>query len=314
MNTRNPFKRLIVPVLLFLIAALLAVEIAPAQAQDVVSSTWDGESRYTVLIVGLDRRPNARDNLRSRTDVIILASIDPKNGTIGLLSIPRDMHFAPADSSVLKPVNTLMVEGEDKGEGFGPYYLMETLQINLGMYIDAYIAFDFEAFIALVDAIGGVEVEVPYTINDPTFPDMNYGYDPFYINRGLQQMDGRTALKYVRTRHADNDYARGERQLQVLQAVREKLSDPVTLNTMVGGAPELFAELESNIYSDIKPQDLVLIGLYTMNIPPENIKTGAINLDYSFAYATGSGVVRVPDHAKMAELLTDVFGETYWEW
>ena len=84
----------------------------------------------------------------------------------------------------LTRINTLLVEGEEMQEGYGPYYAMQTLQNNFGMYVDAYVVFDFVAFMAFIDAIGGVTVDVPYVINDQAFPDMNYGYDPLVLSPG----------------------------------------------------------------------------------------------------------------------------------
>lgn len=274
---------------------------------------WNGESRFTVLLLGMDRRPGARDTLSVRTDVIMLASIDPRTGSAGILSIPRDMHFAPPGSSDMLRVNTLLVEGEKLQEGYGPYFAIETLQLNLGMYIDAYIAFDFEAFVALIDAIGGVTVNVPYNIADPAYPDMNYGVDPFYLQRGVQTFDGATALKYARTRHGDNDYLRGERQLQIVDAVRQQLSDPAVLQSLLPKAPALFSQFQNNLYTDLSPDQMLLLGIGLLQIPEANIHTGAINIDYSFDYTSLSGVVRVPDRTKLVELLIEVFGENYWQ-
>lgn len=295
-----------------ILMVLLTIVVVPVAAQ--TAPAWDGQSRFTVLLLGMDRRPGARDTLSVRTDVIMVASVDPKTNSIGILSIPRDMHFATAGSSELVPVNTLMVIGENTQVGYGPYLLMDTLQLNLGIYIDAYVAFDFEAFITLVDAVGGVTVDVPYDIFDPTFPDMNYGIESLYFQAGTQTMDGRTALKYARTRHGDNDYRRGERQLQIVGALRDKLTNPVLLQSLINNAPDLVQQLQNNVYTDLVPEQIVFLGLAAMQVPDENIHTGAINLDYSFDFAVStSKSVRVPDREKLAQLMTAIFGENYWQ-
>lgn len=281
-------------------------------AQEATATPWNGQTRYTILVLGMDRRPGARDTLNVRTDVVMLVSIDPKVPRLGILSIPRDMHFAPAGRADLVRVNSLLVEGEKIAEGYGPYLAMETLQLNLGMYIDGYIAFDFEAFTTLVDAIGGIVVDVPQAIYDPTFPDMNYGYDPLVLAAGRQQMDGRTALKYARTRHNDNDYQRGARQLQLVSAIRDRLSDPSVLRDLVDSAPRLTQQLQRNVYTNIPPEQIIFLGLSMMQVPSENVYTGAIGLAESFDYANANGeVVRVPDREKLADLLSQVFGADY---
>ncbi|MCA9914169.1 MAG: LCP family protein, partial [Anaerolineae bacterium] len=272
-----------------------------------------GETRFNMLVLGMDRRPGARDNLNARTDVIMIVSYDPLTQRIGILHIPRDMHLAVINvQDDLLRINTLLVEGESLAEGYGPYFAIETLQLNFGMYIDAYVAFDFEAFIGFIDAIGGVTIDVPYEIYDPTYPDMNYGVDPFYIARGIQHIDGETALKYSRTRHGDNDYLRGERQLQVVTGVFDQLSDPTTLREVIVSVPELLDAFDGHVYTNIATDELIPLGVAMMQVDHENVVVGSLNQDYSFNYTYRGQTVRVPDREMLPQLLTNVFGEDYW--
>lgn len=304
--------------ILLLLCLIGVVQIFPVAAQSDACdrtdrATWDGQSRFNMLVLGMDRRPGARDNLNARTDAIMLVSFDPQSNRLGILDIPRDMHFAVLNMQEdLLRVNTLMVEGETLQEGCGPYFAMETFQLNLGLYVDAYIAFDFVAFIEFVDAIGGVTVDVPARINDPEYPDMNYGIQALVIPAGVQEMDGETALAYARTRHSDNDYERGERQLQVALAVRERLTDPETAQGLVTNLPELVESLEGHFYSNLPPEQLSFLGLAMIDIEIDNISTASLNEDYSFDYVYAGSRVRVPDREYIAELLTTTFGEDYW--
>jgi LCP family protein required for cell wall assembly len=301
-----------------LVLLVMVIGITPAVAQQNVTVPtetvhWDGASRFNILVLGMDRRPGARDNLNARTDAIIIASFDPQSRTLGLLSIPRDMHMAilEVDEELVR-INTLLVRGESRAEGYGPYYAMETLQLNFGMYIDAYIAFDFVAFIEFIDAIGGVTVDVPATINDPSYPDMNYGFDPLFIPRGINQFDGRTALGYARTRHNDNDYLRGQRQLAVVMAVRDRLNEPAALQDLVANAPQLFDTLSENFYTNIANEDILELGLAMVQLDSEDITTGSLNEQFSFPYNYRGERVRVPDREVLSQLLVDTFGEDYW--
>jgi len=162
-----------------------------------------------------------------------------------------------------------------------------------------------------VDAIGGIEITLNYQINDPTYPDMNYGFDPFYLSAGTHLLDGYDALRFARTRHSDNDYLRVERQLQVIRAIRERLSDPAILQHTIAQAPQIMSQLANNVISDLQPQDAIYVGISLMNIKEENIAFGSLNEEYSFFYGTTSGTVRVPDRTRLAELLVNVFGEGY---
>jgi len=308
---------------LTLICTLLilgVLNVFPASAQQTVIEVpteaihWNGASRFNILVLGMDRRPGARDNLNARTDAIMLVSFDPQQRRLGILDIPRDMYMAlAAADEELVPVNTLMVRGESRAEGYGPYFAIETLQLNFGMYIDAYMAFDFVAFIEFVDAIGGVTVNVEAPINDPAFPDMNYGYAPLVISRGIHQFDGRTALAYARTRHNDNDYLRGQRQLQVILAIRDRLSDPAALQSLVENVPQLFDTMQGHFYTNLASEDIVRLGLATMQLNGDDIATGSLNEQYSFTYLYHDQHVRVPDRDLLAQLLTDTFGENYWQ-
>lgn len=303
----------------FIILLLCSLQIAPAIAQQNTVEIpeepiiWDGIAPMNILVLGMDRRPGARDNLNVRTDVIMVVRFDPATGTLGILDIPRDMHMAilDADEQLIR-VNTLMVRGESRAEGYGPYFAIETLQLNFGMYIDAYIAFDFEAFITFIDAIGGVTVNVPARIYDPYYPNMNYGYDPLFIQRGINHFDGRTALAYARTRHADNDYVRGQRQLQVVLAVYERLKDPEALQSLIQNVPSLIQKMDGHLYSNIDSGDLVRLGLAMTRLNAQEVRTASLNQEYSFGYIFQGRGVRVPDRERLPELLTGVFGEDYW--
>lgn len=305
-------------ILLFFIFSALIIQITPVSAQaDACDRTerasWDGESRFNILVMGMDRRPGARDNLNARTDAMMLVSYDPQNNHLGILDIPRDMHFAVLNMrDDLIRVNTLMVEGESLEEGCGPFFAMETFQLNLGMYVDAYIAFDFVAFIDFVDSIGGVTVNVPSRISDPNFPDMNYGVDALYLSAGRQEMNGSTALAYARTRHGDNDYLRGERQLDVVLGIREQLGDARVIQELVANLPNLVNSLDGHFYSNLPPEQLSFLGLSMMTLDFEDISTASLNLDYSFDYVYAGNRIRVPDREFIVELLVETFGEDYW--
>ena len=118
---------------------------------------WDGASRFTMILAGLDRRPGER-GIAYRTDTMMLVSLDPVSQSLGILSIPRDLYVQVPGFSALQRINTPMVYGENQQPGFGPTLTMQTVQLNLGMRVNDYMLVDFQAFINLVDAIGGISV------------------------------------------------------------------------------------------------------------------------------------------------------------
>lgn len=312
----------ILPLLLLIIGFSSA---APVAAQDddetptpeVIIARWDEESRFTIMVAGMDRRPNESNSLQVRTDALMLINIDPETQHVGILHIPRDLFFAmpPTENNPDSPlvrVNTLLLRGEERQEGYGPYMIMDTLQYNLGIYVDAYVLFDFQAFTDIVDALGGVDITTTYPISDPTYPDMNYGFDPFYLEAGEHTLDGETALKFVRTRHSDNDYERGDRQIQMVRAVVEKATSPRILPGLLLQAPELMENLEGNLYTDLTLADAIALARFAADLPDDGIDTGVIERPYITGASTGdgsSGVIIKRD--TIGELLEEVFGEGY---
>src|SRR5690606_5225946 len=177
--------------------------------------------------------------------------IDPATQHIGIMSIPRDLFVAVPNYAELQRVNTLLVLGELAQEGSGPALMVETIQYNFGIRVHGYVIIDFDAFIDLVDAIGGVRITTTYIIDDPTYPDMAYGYDPFYLPAGNHLLDGETALKFVRTRHGDNTFLRAERQMQMLEALRAQLAAQLDdLGSFLPRIPTLYNDLKDNIYTN----------------------------------------------------------------
>ncbi len=276
-----------------------------------VLTPWNGTSRFTVLVMGLDRRAG-ETGLAYRTDTMMLVSIDPTTNSLGVLSIPRDLYVEVPGYNQLQRVNTPMVLGELRQPDYGPQLAMQTVQYNLGIRVHDFIAVDFQAFIKFIDAIGGVEIDIPYSISDPLYPDMNYGYDPFYIRAGHQTLDGATALKYARTRHGDNDFQRAQRQQLVIYAVRDRLLDANRLPELVIQSPSLWAALQGGIYTGLTLDQVIQMGLFLKDVPAENIRTGVINEAYTVGYTTPQGAqVLVPDRARLGQLMVETFGPNY---
>ncbi len=261
---------------------------------------WQGTDRVTVLLLGADTRPSERNSARPRTDSMMLLMVDPQLKVAGVLSIPRDL-WVDIPGYGLNRINTAYVWG-------GGDLAMETVQYNLGVRVNYYVLVEFNAFTTLIDEIGGIDVYVPYTIYDPTYPDMAYGYDPFYITAGQHHMDGATALKYVRTRHSDSDFGRAQRQQDVLFAIRERVLSLNMLPTLVQKAPTLYATLSDSIETNMTLDQMISLALLAQDIPRENIRTGVIDANYTRDYITNQGAqVLIPDRERIGPLLHEVF-------
>lgn len=281
--------------------------------RSIILQPWNGSSRFTVLVVGLDRRPG-ETGLSYRTDTMMLVSIDPQDHTMGILSIPRDLFVEVPGYNQLQRINTPMVLGELQQPGYGPSLAMQTVQYNLGIRVHDYIAVDFNAFTTIIDAIGGIDIDIPYDIVDYEYPDMNFGYDPLILSAGPQHLDGNTALKYSRTRHGDNDFRRAERQQSVLYAIRDRILDMNMLPQLIMQSPTLLSSLSQNVYTGLSLDRIIQLAWYVKDIPRESIRTGVIDGPYIMNYTTAEGwAVLVPRRAQLGTLMTEVFGPNYSE-
>ncbi|KXK16878.1 MAG: putative LytR family transcriptional protein [Chloroflexi bacterium OLB15] len=281
--------------------------------RNIVLQPWNGGSRLTVLVMGLDRRPG-EDGLAYRTDTMMLLSLDRDTGSLGILSIPRDLYVDIPGYSELQRINSAMVLGELQQPNYGPTLAMQTAQLNFGMYVHGYVVMDFQAVVSLIDLLGGIEIDVPYNIVDYQYPDMNFGYDPLILNAGTQHMDGQTALKFARTRHGDNDFERARRQQMVLYAIRDRVLDFNLLPQLIVQSPTLLSTLNENVYTNLSLDQIIQIAMTLKDMSASNIRTGVLDGNYSVPYTTPAGAqVIIPRRAMLGDLLSQVFGADYSE-
>lgn len=265
----------------------------------------ESDDRITVLVMGIDRRPG--EPFISRTDTMMLLSFNPRSEKISVLSVPRDLYVIIPGRGRDR-INTAFVYGSQGNNPAGGAALaMQTVEYNLGVEVDHYLMGDFSAFIRAIDAIGGIDVDVPYDIYDPDFPDMNYGYDPLYIEAGQQHFDGLMALKYARTRHQDNDFYRARRQQQVLMAIRSKVLS-LGPAEMLRQAPFLYRQLEDGIRTDMSLEQILTLANVLKDIPEDSIKTAVLDTDYVVGHRTAGGAsVLILVNEKASPLIEELF-------
>lgn len=263
------------------------------------------DQRVTVLVMGIDRRPG--EAFISRTDTMIIMSINPADNTAVMLSVPRDL-YVQIPGRGRNRINTAFVFGsEGNNPAGGAALAMETVEYNLGVPIDHYLMVDFSAVIRGVDALGGIDVDVPFDIYDPEFPDMNYGFDPLYIPAGRQHFDGEMALKYARTRHVDNDFGRAARQQQVILAVRSKIMS-LGVTELLGQLPFFYSQLNEGIRTDLSLDQMLTLAQAASVIPTENIRNEVIDYDYVVSHRTEEGAsVLVMINERVAPLIAELF-------
>ena len=214
--------------------ALLSVRIfSLAQIASVTGTApaTDENGFTNLLLLG---QGDADHDGKDLVDTIILASLDPKktHGTV-LLSFPRDLYFLSTEKMGDGKLNTFyrdykgyLKHSKGLSDEEASVEAIREFGAEIGrtmeMEIHGVIKVDFTAFKEAVDAIGGVDITVPYDIVDEQYPDENYGFDPFVIEKGDQHLNGATALKYARSRHTTSDFDRSERQQQLIRAMVAK--------------------------------------------------------------------------------------------
>lgn len=189
---------------------------------------FDRKEPFTVLLLGVDARPDDADPARS--DTIILLYVDPAAKVAHLLSVPRDLYVTQPTGGKTK-ITDVYANGETlKYKGVGGVALVwDTVEQNFQTKIDYYAQIDFGGFTKIVDAVGGVTIDNPYPIKDDAYPTPDYQFSRVFFPAGLVHLYGAEALEYVRTRHDDNDFQRNNRQQQVILGIRQQA---VSLNLL----------------------------------------------------------------------------------
>ena len=236
--------------------------------------SWDGTSRVTILVMGLDYRDWSAGDGPARTDTMMLLTIDPLSQTAGMLSIPRDL-WVSIPGFENDRINTAYFLGEVYDyPGGGPALAVKTVEQLVGVPINYYAQIDFGAFVRFIDEIGGVKIDVPEKIKiDPIVGD------PVILKPERQTLYGELALAYARARNSEGgDLDRAQRQQQVIMGIRDRMLSPEALGLMISKAPVLYAELVSGIQTNMQLDEVLKLALLAQKIPEGNIERGAISI------------------------------------
>lgn len=268
---------------------------------------WKGTERVNLLLLGVDERP--QENGMARTDTMMLLTLDPTTLQAGVLSIPRDL-WVPIPGYNQGRINTAHRLGELYNyPGGGPALARETVELNLGVPIQYYARLNFQGFVDLVDLVGGIDIYVPEAINDPLYPDHNYGYDPLYIEAGQHHFDGAMALKYARTRHDSNDFQRADRQQQVLLAVLERVTSLNMLPQLAPRFGELYDIMGESINTNLTLDEVLALAGLAIKVDRSQIRFAVIDETCTEDYITPEGAqVLIPLRDRMREVRDYVFG------
>ncbi|MBN1641276.1 MAG: LCP family protein [Anaerolineae bacterium] len=249
------------------------------------------EDVEVVVLLGIDEPMGA---LPWRTDSIILAFVQWQERRIALLSMPRDMWvYIPVGT--MGRVNTVDAIGElSEYPGGGPAFLDRVLRINFGIPVHHYVRVDFAAFVRIIDAIGGITIDVEKPLGED-LPEA-----------GPIEMDGELALKYARSRRTTSDFDRSARQRQVLLAVAKKA---LSLQA-IARAPELWEEFRGSIETDLSIAQAVRLALLFQALGAEGVRSAGLDQDVTEPWTTPDGAqVLLPDRAAIQQLVVALLAE-----
>ncbi len=271
-----------------------------------------GNDPINILVMGLDRRPSEGVE-PTRSDTLFVLRVDPKTDSAAILGIPRDLMVdipLEGGGSYQDRVNTVYVQGELTGYPGGGIGLMKEVLQNepFGISIDKYVIVDFEGFESLIDALGGVDVDVPDEVYDPYYSETELpgDYLPQHFLPGNQHMDGVTALAYSRIRFSSDDLDRIQRQQRVIFAAIDKAKSQSLLDAK--DAPKLWEKYQDTIQTDIN--DALILGYADLaNQVKDNLI--AFSLGSVVApYTTSAGAqVLVGDPESIATLVKAIFSD-----
>ena len=207
-------------------------------------------NNVNVLVLGCDEREGESV---ARADVIIVATLRPDAKKVSMFSLPRDTRVA-IDGHGMDKVNHAMAYG-------GIPLIRSSVENLLGIQIDHYVKINFDGFINVIDALGGVNIDVPTRMYKPL--------EAIDLFPGYQTLDGADALAFVRWRgDGTGDYGRIERQQQFITALREKLKGMSLSQTL-----DVASAVMDSIETDMSVKQMTSYGMHVMGMGKEDIKT-----------------------------------------
>lgn len=276
------FIALVFLAIVFGAKAFVTSDFFKKQTRNLLNSTLlvDENGHTNILLLGVGGKMAEGGNL---SDSVMVLSLNPKGPTASVLSLPRDLFVASSVGD--RKLNEVYAAARHKhGDEKGLEIAKEAVSNFAQVEIHYAAVIDFQVFEDAIDWLGGFEIYVPETINDPFYPDVNYGYQTFIVRKGLQRFDGETALKYVRSRKTSSDYSRAKRQQDVIFALRKELDSEGKLTTLLRdatGMKDLYDSYRKRVNTDVGFKEALALVKMGVGVNTNNIETAVLNDDPS---------------------------------
>jgi LCP family protein required for cell wall assembly len=233
--------------------------------------TWDGKERLNILLIGADEQGGGHN-----TDTMITVSIDPTTNQVVMFTLPRDTVDVPIPPGPARriwgsvyagKINSFFVAARGRADAFPGtaatrgYTGLKTVIGNLyGLDIKYYVEVNFNGFKRVVDALGGVTINVQVPVLDNNFPGAAGSRVRLFVPAGVQHMTGAEALDYARSRKSTSDFERSARQQRVLVSLRQQVDIGQAFRNIEPLAAAIGESLRTDIPRELVPQLLELAG------------------------------------------------------
>ncbi|MBM3137406.1 MAG: LytR family transcriptional regulator [Chloroflexi bacterium] len=256
---------------------------SPSTAGVALPEPWDGKSRVTVLLMGLDYR-DWQSGDTPHSDTMILLSIDPVTNTASMLSVPRDLWVSIPGFDYGR-INEAYFNGAAFNlPGGGPELARQTVEQFIGVPVQYYAVIEFNAFIKFIDELGGVQIRPDQPV---TIEKLGGGQRQVLEAGKSYTLDGELALAYARERKTQGgDIDRARRQQEVILSIRNRILKFQNLPELIAKAPALYQDLSSGIYTNLNLQQAIQLGMLGLQLDTSQIKKGII--DYNMVIPTKS--------------------------
>ena len=270
-----------------------------ASIPEPLPSMRPNEPPASILLLGVDMESAASE----RIDMAMLLYLDTETNQALLLSLPRDLSLGLSESDQHYFGNILLDKrGETTKENL--LYAGRAVSFTIGIPVDHVVLIRPEAYIIGVDAIGGIDVDVPSDISDPRFPDGSGGYNLVRFAQGLQRLNGESALKYVRTRVApEPGFDRGSRQRQIVVAAFERIAQQNLIPQLIKQAPSLWVTVSNNIETSLSVSDVIDLALSTTALSEYDIALADLEECRLLPDAAGDPPVQAAAPVNIRELI-----------
>lgn len=259
----------------------LAVQTTGTLISATLPHDWEG--RTNVLLLGVGDKNHAAANL---TDTIIVASIQPSTRSISMLSLPRDLYLTDTTEVENSRINALYsnywslhsnkADSPEDSSILALKSVAEEIGKRLDLPIHGVVKVDFTAFENIIDAMGGIEIDVPEDLTDYTYPLEEGKVGTFSVKAGPQRMNGETALRYARSRHSTSDFDRAARQQLILRAALQRAGEQNIVDDMRLLRPVL-ESLADHVQWTFSAPELVTLAGAVFSVPMENIVSMHLN-------------------------------------